>query len=90
MLGLPQHSHISSSLQDVFIRHKDRDNSPTRDNIPPSCPGAYLFQRPFLRGLLNLGGLILGGKFASQNLLSYLTVGRTIYDSSFYPRKGNR
>ena len=33
------------------------------------CPGAYIFQRPFLRGLF-LEGLIYGGKFASQNRLS--------------------
>ena len=31
-------------------------------------PGAYIFQRPFLRGLF-LEGLIYGGKFAFQNLL---------------------
>ena len=28
-----------------------------------NCPGAYIFQRPFLRGLF-LKGLIYGGKFA--------------------------
>ena len=41
--------------------------------IPKISPGAYIFQRPFLRGLflegliLILEGLIYGGKFASQN-----------------------
>ena len=34
--------------------------------IPKICPGAYIFQRPFLRGLF-LEGLIYGGKFAFQN-----------------------
>ena len=29
-------------------------------------PGAYIFQRPFLRGLF-LEGLMYGGKFAFQN-----------------------
>ena len=34
--------------------------------IPKISPGAYIFQRPFLRGLF-LEGLIYGGKFAFQN-----------------------
>ena len=34
--------------------------------FPKISPGAYIFQRPFLRGLF-LEGLIYGGKFASQN-----------------------
>ena len=34
--------------------------------IPIISPGAFIFQRPFLRGLF-LEGLIYGGKFASQN-----------------------
>ena len=33
--------------------------------IPKISPGAYIFQRPFLRGLF-LEGLIYGGKFAFQ------------------------
>ena len=37
-------------------------------NIPKRSPGAYIFQRPFLRGLF-LVGLIYGGKFAFQNRL---------------------
>ena len=36
--------------------------------IPKISPGAYIFQRPFLRGLF-LEGLIYGGKFAFQNQL---------------------
>ena len=34
--------------------------------IPKISPGAYIFQRPFLRGLF-LEGLIFGEKFAFQN-----------------------
>ena len=34
--------------------------------IPKISPGAYIFQRPFLRGLF-LEGLMYGGKFAFQN-----------------------
>ena len=36
--------------------------------IPKISPGAYFFQRPFLRGL-NSKGLIYGGTFAFQNRL---------------------
>ena len=40
---------------------------------PKISPGAYIFQRPFLRGLFMEGlyseGLIYGGKFAFQNRL---------------------
>ena len=34
--------------------------------IPKISPGAYIFQRPFLRGLF-LEGIIYVGKFAFQN-----------------------
>ena len=36
--------------------------------IPKISPGAYIFQRPFLRGLF-VEGLIYGGKDAFQNRL---------------------
>ena len=36
--------------------------------IPKISPGAYIFQRPFLMGLI-LEGLIFGGKIAFQNRL---------------------
>ena len=36
--------------------------------IPKISPGAYIFQRPFLRGLFS-EGIIYGGKFAFQNRL---------------------
>ena len=36
--------------------------------MPKIRPGAYIFQRPFLRGLF-LEGLMYGGKFAFQNRL---------------------
>ena len=36
--------------------------------IPKISPGAYVFQRPFLRGLF-LEELIFGGKFTFQNRL---------------------
>ena len=36
--------------------------------IPKISPAAYIFQKPFLRGLYS-EGLIYGGKFAFQNRL---------------------
>ena len=47
----------------------------TYRKIPKISPGAYIFQRLFLRGVL-LEGLMYGGKFAFQNRLSWLVVGR--------------
>ena len=43
--------------------------------IPKISPRAYIFQRLFLRGLF-LEGLICEGKFAFQNRLGQLLVGR--------------
>ena len=43
-------------------------NIETYRKIPKISPGAYIFQRPFLRGLF-LEGLIYGRKFAFQNRL---------------------
>ena len=40
----------------------------TYRKILKMSPGAYIFQRPFLRGLF-LEGLMYGGKFAFQNRL---------------------
>ena len=41
--------------------------------VPKEIPGAYIFQRPFFRGLflegLIFGGAYIGGKFAFQNQL---------------------
>ena len=43
--------------------------------IPKITLGAYFFQRPFLRGLYS-EWLMYGGKFAFQNRLGLLVVGR--------------
>ena len=50
--------------------------------IPKISPGAYIFQRPFLRGLF-LEGLIYGGKFAFQNRLGWPYSWREIYHFCF-------
>ena len=39
-----------------------------RRKIPKISPGAFIFQRPFLRGLF-LEGFMYGGKFAFKNRL---------------------
>ena len=55
--------------------------------IPKISPRAYIFQRPFLRGLfwtgLYLEGLIYGRKFASQNRLGYPYSWKEIYRFCF-------
>ena len=57
--------------------------------IPKISPGAYIFLRPFLRGLF-LEGLIYGGKFAFQNRLGQLVVGRkfTIFALFYFVFEG--
>ena len=55
-----------SYLSRVLSEEKSEDNGHRK--IPKISPGAYIFQRPFLRGLF-LEGLIYGGKFAFQNRL---------------------
>ena len=45
--------------------------------IPKISPGAYIFQRPFLRGLYS-EGLIYGGKFAFQKKFFFSSSKRSI------------
>ena len=63
--------------------------------IPKISPGAYIFQRPFLRGLL-LEGLIFGGAYLRREMCfkigwASLTVGRkfTVFSLFFFLFKGN-
>ena len=73
----------SAKIMLIFLKsarglHKNAHFFPFFSNIeyrkiPKISPGAYIFQRPFLRGLF-LEGLIFGGaylrrKFAFQNRL---------------------
>ena len=46
--------------------------------IPKISPGAYIFQRPFLRGLYS-EGLMYGGKFAFQNRFGKPSSWKEIY-----------
>ena len=56
--------------KEVVIAYIGRGLNQAEQNyqIRKISPGAYIFQRPFLRGLC-LEGLIFGGKFAFQNRL---------------------
>ena len=58
--------------------------------IPKISPGAYIFQRPFLRGLF-LEGLIYGGKFAFQIDWASLIDGRkfTVFALFYFVFEGN-
>ena len=57
--------------------------------IPKISPGDYILQRPFLRGLF-LEVLMYGGKFAFQNRLGQLVVGRkfTIFALFYFVFEG--
>ena len=57
--------------------------------IPKISPGAYIFERPVLRGLF-LEGLMYAWKFAFQNRLGLLVVGRkfTIFALFFFVFEG--
>ena len=56
-----------ASLQ-MLYRKTLKTHSVKYRKIPKISPGAYIFQRPFLRGLF-LEGLIYGAKYAFQNRL---------------------
>ena len=51
--------------------------------IPKISPGAYIFQKPFLRGLL-WKGLMYGGKFAFKNRLGQPHSWKEIYRFSLF------
>ena len=42
--------------------------------IPKISPGAYIFQRPFLRGLF-LNGLIFGGAYLRREICVFKSIG---------------
>jgi len=53
---------------------KDRWNSIIYRKIPKISPGAYIFQRPFLRGLF-LEGLIYGGAYLRREIWVSKSIG---------------
>ena len=46
--------------------------------IPKISPGAYIFQRPFLRGLF-LEGVIFGGAYLRREICVSKLIGQTLY-----------
>ena len=46
--------------------------------IPKISPGAYIFQRPFLRGLF-LGGLMFGGAYLRREICVSKSIGLALY-----------
>ena len=77
----PTFTHQNSQLSRLMINFNKSDDvttGVTYRKIPKISPGAYIFQRPFLRGLF-LEGLIYGGKFAFQNRLGQPYSWKEIY-----------
>ena len=50
------------------------DEGTNHPKIPKICPGAYIFQRPFLRGLF-LEGLIFGGAYLRREIRVSKSIG---------------
>ena len=48
--------------------------------IPKISPGAYIFQKPFLRGLF-LEGLIFGGAYLWREICVWKSIGLALHDS---------
>ena len=60
---------------DLFIVKRYR-------KIPKICPGAYIFQRPFLRGLF-LEGPIFGGTYLRREICVSKSIGLPLYLEGF-------
>ena len=58
---------LFSFSEKYFLSHKYR-------KIPKISPGAYIFQRPFLRGLF-LEGLIFGGAYIRREICVSKSIG---------------
>ena len=61
-------AHVGMFILRRFKVIMSNHGHPEYRKIPKISPEAYIFQRPFLRGLYS-EGLIYGGKFAFQNRL---------------------
>ena len=60
-----------------IIRHPNPSKEKYR-KIPKISPGAYIFQRPFLRGLV-LEGLIFGGAYLWREICVSKSIGLALY-----------
>ena len=59
------------------------DVSETYSKIPKISPGAYIFQRPFLRGLF-LEGLIFGGAYLRREICVSKSIGLACSGKEIY------
>ena len=60
-----------------IIRHSNPSKEKYR-KIPKISPEAYIFQRPFLRGLV-LEGLIFGGAYLWREICVSKSIGLALY-----------
>ena len=72
-------AHFFDCMRKIFLR------SSAYRKITKISPGAYIFQRPFFKGLIFGGAYIRRGLYTEGSWLGYLTVGRkfTVF-SLFY------
>ena len=61
-----------------FNKSDDVTMGVTYCKIPKISPGAYIFQRPFLRGLF-LEGVIFGGAYLRREICVSKLIGQTLY-----------
>ena len=62
------HGQVKKKLTKTYRRFPNHSTLINYRKIPKISPGAYIFQRPFLRGLFS-EGLVYGVKFVFQNRL---------------------
>ena len=79
---LPQNALIKTATKkkqaNDFNKSDDVTMGVTYCKIPKISPGAYIFQRPFLRGLF-LEGVIFGGAYLRREICVSKLIGQTLY-----------
>ena len=79
---LPQNALIKTATKkkqaNDFNKSDDVTMGVTYCKIPKISPGAYIFQRPFLRGLF-LEGVIFGGAYLRGEICVSKLIGQTLY-----------
>ena len=79
---LPQNALIKTATKkkqaNDFNKSDDVTMGVTYCKIPKISPGAYIFQRPFLRGIF-LEGVIFGGAYLRREICVSKLIGQTLY-----------
>ena len=79
---LPQNALIKTATKkkqaNDFNKSDDVTMGVTYRKIPKISPGAYIFQRPFLRGLF-LEGVIFGGAYLRREICVSKSIGLALY-----------